>query len=211
MIVMNSNVGFEAGRLFGMFEGRIAHLHGPTHAKNLRPGVPWALDNGVFSAWSSGKPWDEFPFYEFLSRVRRTYHTPNALWVAVPDWVADRERTIQLWKEHAPRIAAQDFRLAFVVQDGMTEADVPTEAEIVFVGGSTTWKWRNLKRWTENFARVHVGRVNSYRLLWMAHNAGAESCDGTGWFRGSHARFADLVKYLRESSAGAHPQLELVA
>lgn len=211
MIVMFSNVGFEAGRIAGMFPSRIAHLHGPGWAKNLRAGTPWALDNGVFGAWSSGKFWDERPFYEFLLRFRQRYHKPEPLWVAVPDWVGDRERTILLWKEHAPRIAAHELKLAFVVQDGMHASDVPNEAEVVFVGGTTSWKWRNLKMWTEAFPRVHVGRVNSYRLLWMAHRAGAESCDGTGWFRGSNAQLEDLVKYLGESSAGVHPQMELVA
>ncbi len=98
--------------------------------------------------------------------------------------------------------------MAIAVQDGMTPSDVPKEASVIFVGGTTSWKWRNLKTWTENFPRVHVGRVNTYKLLWMAHDAGAESADGTGWFRGDAKQLAGLTKYLEESSGAGKPQNE---
>jgi hypothetical protein len=78
----------------------------------------------------------------------------------------------------------------------MTEvSDVPYNADIVFIGGSTSWKWRTLRTWTGAFPRVHVGRVNSRRLLEMAENCGAESCDGTGWFR-DPTRTKELEFYL---------------
>jgi hypothetical protein len=95
-------------------------------------------------------------------------------------------------------------KMALAVQDGMTAADVPAEADVVFIGGSTSWKWRSLPEWTAAFPRVHVGRVNSLRLLLMAENAGAESCDGTGWFR-DPTRLAELSSYLSHNHN--HPQL----
>lgn len=81
MLVMPSNnTGFDAGVLFGRYPGRLGHLHSvesPREPKDCallsrsitrsilhRPmkSFPWALDNGVFGAWSSGKPWSEEPF-----------------------------------------------------------------------------------------------------------------------------------------------------
>jgi hypothetical protein len=82
----------------------------------------------------------------------------------------------------------------------MTPDDVPPETDVVFVGGSFDWKWDNLLMWTRNFPRVHVGRVNTEKRLWMAHEAGVESCDGTGWFRGGEKRWAGLENYLRNSA-----------
>lgn len=93
----------------------------------------------------------------------------------------------------------------------MTKEDVPTDADVIFVGGSTDWKWKNLYEWTKNFKRVHVGRVNSERLLWIAHEAGAESCDGTGWVRGGEERLEELHRYLQQSTGGDNrPQLQFL-
>lgn len=112
-------------------------------------------------------------------------------------------RALAAWKEHAPRIAAAGYRLAMAVQDGMTADDVPPDAAVVFVGGSTEWKWRNLRHWTTSFPRVHVGRVNTEKYLWRAHEAGAESCDGTGFFRGRREQLDGLIRYLEQSTGTA--------
>lgn len=127
----------------------------------------------------------------------------------VPDAVGDKEKTLEMWHKHSPALRAMGVPLAFAAQDGMTPEDVPADAAIVFIGGTTSWKWRNLRSWTATFPRVHVGRVNTYRLLWMAHKAGAESCDGTGWFRGDKKQLAGLLRYLDESEHNIEPQLEL--
>lgn len=210
MIVMPSaNTGFDCGVLFGRFPNRMGHLFSPDDKNGTpRQEFPWALDNGVFGAWQSGlsaDQWNADPLYRFLDK----YGFLMPRWVAVPDWVADRDETIRRWAEHSPALRAYGMPLAFVVQDGMTVSDVPSDADVIFVGGSTSWKWRTLPVWTNSFKRVHVGRVNTYRLLWMAHNAGAESCDGTGWFRGCRDQLAGLLKYLDESERGEHPQMEL--
>jgi hypothetical protein len=195
----SNNTGFDAGYLFGKYPGALAHLMSasPTkkHRMQPRPGTEWALDNGVFGAWENGREWDEEPFYAYLSDY--SYHLP--LWAVVPDWVADRERTLELWAEHAPAVRAYGVPLAFVCQDGMDERDVPADADIIFIGGTTSWKWDTLPGWCEKFPRVHVGRVNTYNLLWEARELGVESCDGTGWFR-HPKRTADLARYLRDSS-----------
>lgn len=200
MVVMpTANVGFDCGLLFGRYPGRLGHLFSPDDKSGTpRTEFPWALDNGVFGAWSGNREWDAAPLYDFLDKYN--WLTPS--WVAVPDWVGDRDKTMKLWDDHSPALLAYGMPLAMVVQDGMEPKDVPPEATVVFVGGNTEWKWRNLNMWTEAFPRVHVGRVNSHRLLWMAHESGAESCDGTGWFRGGPERRKGLIEYLEESSSG---------
>lgn len=198
MIVMpTNNSGIELGRLCGMYPDRIGWLISPNSWKVPPEWMPYALDNGAFGAWSQKTEWDKDAFVELLYRVV-PHRRP--LWVAVPDVVADREATIAKWPRWSQLIREiVNVPLAFVVQDGMTPSDVPADADVVFVGGSTEWKWKHLRTWTEKFPRVHVGRVNTERLLWMSHDAGAESCDGTGWFRGDKTQLDGLKRYLSMS------------
>lgn len=212
MLVMPSNnSGLHMGYLAGTYPNRLGWLLSPDAGwKTPPPWMPYALDNGAFGAWSNKREWDEQRFIDLLDRAKLNV---RPLWVAVPDVVADAKATIAKWHEWVPRInAIIKLPLAFVVQDGMTVADVPDGADVIFVGGTTEWKWRNLRMWTESFDRVHVGRVNSERLLWMAHDAGAESCDGTGWFRGDQEQLAGLERYLRLSTRNdKRPQMVMEA
>jgi hypothetical protein len=204
MIVMPSNnSGFEAGYLFGKYPDRLAHLHSCDSLREPKRGIPWALDNGVFGAFTQGRRWSEEPFYTFLEN----YSAWMLMWVVMPDSVGNRDETLRLWENHYNAVSAFNVPIAFAAQDGMMPQDVPKEAAIVFVGGSTSWKWRNLSMWTESFSRVHVGRVNSKRLLDMAEGSGAESCDGTGWFR-DPKRTQELSDWL-EYGHKKHPQLKL--
>ena len=206
MIVMpTNNTGWSCGVLHGRFPNRLAHLHNPDRLFEPKMGIGWALDNGAYGAWQGGREWSEEPLYVFLER----FAVLRPMWVAVPDVVTDRGATLRMWEKHSDRIAGYGVPLAFVVQDGMTLGDVPTEAATIFVGGSTAWKWRNLTTWVESGKSVHVGRVNTYRHLFQAHDAGAASADGTGFFRGGPARLTGLIRYLEESNKGHRPQLDL--
>jgi hypothetical protein len=202
MIVMPSNnSGIQIGYLAGKYPGRIGWLLSPDGWRKPPSWMSYALDNGAFGAWVNKRPWDAEAFRAHIEKSK-TAHKPS--WVVVPDVVTDMEATIISWHEWSPQLRAilPNVPLAFAVQDGMTPCHVPKDADVIFVGGTTEWKWRNLYSWTDNFPRVHVGRVNSERMLWMAHDAGAESCDGTGWMRGGEERLDDLVRYLEESTTG---------
>jgi hypothetical protein len=202
MIVMPSNnSGIQVGYLAGKYPGRIGWLLSPDGWRKPPSWMSYALDNGAFGAWVNKRPWNAEAFRAHIEKSK-TAHKPS--WVVVPDVVTDMEATIISWHEWSPQLRAilPNVPLAFAVQDGMTPYHVPKDADVIFVGGTTEWKWRNLYSWTENFPRVHVGRVNSERMLWMAHDAGAESCDGTGWMRGGEERLDDLVRYLEESTTG---------
>lgn len=196
MIVMiANNMGAEAKRLRATFPDRIGHIYSPGGFQG--PWHPYALDNGAFSEWSKGRPFDPAKFIGLLDRARGESISPQ--WVAVPDVVTDRDATLAKWREWEPILRPYGWPLAFVVQNGMTYGDVPGGANVIFVGGDTDWKKDTARYWCERFPHVHVGRVNGETDLWRYHRAGAESCDGTGWFRGRRAQLDGLWYYLADT------------
>jgi hypothetical protein len=161
--------------------------------------MPVALDNGAYGAWKNKKPWDEHSWWSLLDEACG-YCSP--LWAVIPDVVTNKEATLDSWHKWSPIVRREFPRLpqAFAVQDGMTPKDVPEGVHIVFVGGSFDWKWATLYMWTKHFPKVHVAKVNTWKRLWEADQAGAISVDGTGWFRGGDERIADLERYLIHSN-----------
>lgn len=200
MVMPANHTGVTTGYLAGRYVGKIGHLYSPGGQRGPFSFLPYALDNDAFGAYKSGRPWDRAAWIKLLGWARLSGRTP--LWALVPDVVADREATLSAWREYAPIAREYGWPLAFAVQDGMAAADVPRDVEVVFVGGSTAWKWRTVRDWCRDFPRVHVGRVNTYRRLWDCHEAGAESCDGTGWMRGNQRQLRGLMAYLEESTGG---------
>lgn len=209
MIIMPSNnSGIRVGYLAGKYPQRIGWLISPGGWRTPPSWMPTALDNGAFGAFTRG---DDFDVVAWQEHIETAHQQCQPSWMVVPDVVADREKTLDSWHMWQPILAKQypHTPLAIAVQDGMTPTDIPAEADIIFIGGTTEWKWRNLRSWTDNFKRVHVARVNTERMLWMAHDAGAESCDGTGWFRGDEQQLAGLHRYLEQSTTGERPQLQM--
>ncbi len=183
MIVMpaNNSCGL-VHYLAGKHPGTLGWMFGPGGFKEPRHWLPYVVDNGKFSVWSQGKEWQEKEFIALLDRCRISKFKPK--WVTAPDVVTDRIGTLESWIEWEPRLRGYGWPLAFVVQDGMMPGDVPESADLVFVGGSTQWKWRNVRVFCDAFPRVHVGRVNWIDKLEYCEGVGVESCDGTGFFRG---------------------------
>lgn len=184
---------------------RIGWLIGPSFWKNPINGIAYALDNDAFTAWRDKTEWDELAWLEMLDKAAKQSKPP--LWCLVPDVVADRERTIEKWHVHSPKVKQLGFPTAFAVQDGMSLQDVPEDADVVFIGGTTSWKWRTLEMWTSLFSRVHVGRVRQ-KMLMECYRLGAESCDGTGWFReGMTGKPARFLRAYVEGYMNPHPEL----
>ena len=167
----------------GRWPGKVGLLLGPAYFRKqaIRPWLTYVLDNDAFSAWSNGTEWNHAAWTEMLKRAMLNKHKPA--WVLVPDVVADKTATLASWQRHAPEAASYSWPLAFAVQDGMTPDDVPEGAQVVFVGGTTEWKWQNLPMWCASFSRVHVGRVNNIEKVYHCEDMGIESVDGTGWFK----------------------------
>lgn len=194
----------------GKHPGKIGWLIGPTAISKtkLRPWIPFALDNDAFASWTKRQAWDEAAWIAMLRAVRAQSMKPR--WVLVPDVVADREATLEKWDQYAPTAAAYGWPLAFAVQDGMAPADIPENAEVVFVGGTTEWKWRTLPIWAATGRRLHVGRVNELDRLHICERLRVESVDGTGWMRatGGGRQAQDLAAWL-DGSAKPQPELAL--
>lgn len=214
MIVMPANnSGWKVGYLQGRYGG-LGWLWTATVDGGSRPDLlwPYAIDNGVYAAYVANRRWEYRAFAvgvrRLVQRGRQCMHPPR--WIAVPDVVTNRERTLRRWQHWYPFLMPLGISLAFVVQDGMTPQDVPYEAMVVFVGGSTQWKERTLGMWCDSFPRVHVGRVNGYRMLRACADAGAESCDGSGWLRGDQKQLAGLERFLIEQSSGVRWQSSLL-
>lgn len=175
----NSIWSFWAGR----HPNSVGFLIAPSYYKRVQPKhfMPFAIDNGAFIAWRDKKQWDVKAWRNMIHSIRLTNIKP--LWAAIPDVVANREATIANWSIYRDEIKSIGWSAAFCVQDGMTPHDVPSDADLIFVGGSDRWKFPNLKLWTENFPRIHCARVNAPEMIESCERLGCESIDGTGWFR----------------------------
>lgn len=192
-VLIANQTGREARELHAAFPDRIGHLIGPGGWREPFPF--FAIDNGAFAGF------DPAAFRRLLDRVARSGRAPA--WVAVPDRPFDAVATLAMWHEWAPIVAAYGWPLAFVVQNGHAPDDVPSDAAVVFVGGSVEWKRATAPMWAARFPVVHVGRVTTAR--WVRHYgaAGVATVDGTGWFRGDR-RQLDRLWYLLADDAGHH-------
>jgi hypothetical protein len=141
-------------------------------------GLSWAADNDCFQGLHEQR---------FLRMLDRIADLPGCLFVSCPDVVADHAQTLKLWREWSPVIEEAGQTPAFVLQDGATWDQVPSEVP-VFVGGSTEFKLgydcAALVRCAKHEGRwVHMGRVNSAKRMAYAASIGVDSVDGTGWVR----------------------------
>ena len=207
MLVMPANntkgiVHYWAGKF-----GHLGHIYSPAGWREPVPWLPYVLANGAWTCHTQGTPFDAAGFLGLCDKAAACGQPP--MWVAAPDVVADKEETLALWPAWELRLRGYGWPVAFIAQDGMTPGDVPSGADLVFIGGSTAWKWSSLHAFCQAFARVHVGRVNGERGLWECYDAGAESCDGTGWFRGDAKQLAGLERYLRAVNGERHRPVRL--
>lgn len=196
----------------GAYPGRIGWLIGPSGMQKtkLREWIPYALDNDAFSAWTKGTQWNESLWVSMLDTLK--HDSENVLpprWVLVPDVVADRDATLRNWEKYSRKAEQFGWPLAFAVQDGMTPEDLPDNC-IVFVGGTTKWKWDNLHTWTSLGRRVHVGRVNEVSKLLICERLGVESVDGTGWMRSTEngRQASALGKWLKNADTLSDPMFQ---
>jgi hypothetical protein len=141
----------------------------------------YAIDNGAWSAYTSGEPWNPGPFEQLITELGG-----GSSFVVVPDIVAGGLASLRLSESWLPRLKGVGGRRLIPVQDGMTPADVrPLIGSDVgiFVGGSTDWKIATMGRWgalaRERGSYCHVGRVNTVRRIRLCLLAGVDSFDGS--------------------------------
>ena len=142
----------------------------------LESGVPWCLDNGVFTG--------KFEVNSWKKRMKSFFeYKDTCLFVVIPDVVKDCAATLSQF--HHYRSMVTDFPVAFVSQDGIYQhADkIPwNDFDCLFVGGSDTHKLGMEGGWIIQEAKargkwIHIGRVNSPKRILQFWQA--DSWDGT--------------------------------
>jgi hypothetical protein len=162
-------------------------------------GIPCAFDNGAFLRWEPDN------YVRMLLAMKDKGIDP--LWVVLPDVVGDARRTLRLWYTWEPIVMAFGFPLAFACQDGCEPEDVPRTASCCFIGGNTEWKLGNAARFKDVTPWLHIGRVNTAGRLRWAESVGADSIDGSGWFRdGIDNPTSKRLKALHEFLSGESEQ-----
>ena len=159
-------------------------------------GLPYAIDNGAWTAFQQGTPFDSGLFRRLVST-----HGAGADWIAIPDIVEGGLASLDFSLSWIPELETVGTRLLLPVQDGMTIADIASVVSPgrigIFIGGSTEWKVASIAPFASWARHVgiwcHVGRVNTRRRIRSCVLSGASSFDGS-----SVARFGKTIHHLDE-------------
>jgi hypothetical protein len=159
-----------------------------------------ALDNGAWSDFRAGRPFDEEEYERFLDWAAAQPFWSD--WVVLPDIVAGGLASLELSLRYMNRCRSLADLVLIAVQDGMTTSDLEPHVGPhvgIFLGGSTEWKLEQMRLWGEFCAALachyHVARVNSAKRMYVAIFAGADSIDGS-----STSRYAVTLPLLDRAS-----------
>lgn len=166
-----------------------------------------AIDNGAWSDYQAGRPFDADAYERFLEWVEAQAGAPD--FIVLPDIVAGGMESLGLSLRYLNRCAAASPLVLIAVQDGIEPADVASYVGAgvgIFLGGSTAWKLARMKAWGEFCAErglyYHCARINTTRRMNLAIWSGADSVDGS-----SASRYAVTLPMLD----GARRQGDLFA
>nr|WP_144033710.1 hypothetical protein [Sphingomonas laterariae] len=162
-------------------------------------GFPYALDNGAWTAFNRGEPFDVPAFEKAVKLLGQ-----GADFIILPDivmgGVPSFEMSIAWLRKLRRRVALRGTRFLIAVQDGMETIARRITRWLgpkvgIFVGGSTEWKLATMAKWARiahrRSAVCHVGRVNTARRIRFCEAAGVDSFDGS-----SASRFAVTLRPL---------------
>lgn len=152
-------------------------------------GFPYGLDNGAWTAFQRGEPFDVAAFERAVKLLGA-----DADWIVLPDIVMGGVASLEMsfaWLRKLRRrkgLAQATFLLA--VQNGMDEPAIRRRIARrlgpklgIFVGGDTAWKLGTMGLWAkvshERGAICHVGRVNTAKRIRACEAAGVDSFDGS--------------------------------
>jgi hypothetical protein len=173
------------------------------HWRTPRDDLPWAFDNGAYSAFVQGKRLDIQPYVRQMMRLAE--HSPPDFTV-VPDIVSGGFESLRFSLSHTDCVWWH-VPAYLAVQDGLCRQDVEPILQFfdgIFVGGtahpsrsgnnpkadhaigrSSGWKWDTAQGWVslahEHGLKCHIGKVGTYHDLVEARRIGADSVDSTSW------------------------------
>lgn len=172
-------------------------------------GFPYALDNGAWTDFQKGRPFDEARYLTAVEKLGA-----DADWIVLPDVVADHHASMRMAEAWLPRMEA--YRVLVAVQDGAVPDDVRAWLGPrcgIFIGGRPVsradrergthdWKERSARTWgalgKERECTVHMGRVNSARRIAICAEAGVHSFDGTNATKFARRNLAGLDRAVRQ-------------
>ena len=140
-------------------------------------GFRYALDNGAWTAYQQGTPFDEGAFTKAVDLLGA-----GADWVVAPDIVGGGAESLAYTRSWMEWLRPRCSKILIAVQDGMTPPDLDgllSDRVGVAIGGTTEWKEHQLTRRVWRASTLHVLRVNSIRRINLCQYAGADSFDGS--------------------------------
>jgi len=182
-----------------MSAGRLGCIITPIQHNTVFTDDGWDViaDNGCFSSKWTFESWRKW-----LVRISRSVR-----FVVCPD-VYDplgnpcHDATLERWESMSGIIKRHGFTPAFVCQIGASIENIPEDAEVLFLGGTTEWKL-GPEAWNIAMNRgnrwVHMGRVNSKLRLDTARAMGCDSVDGTHLTFGPDKYLPDVKKWIAAS------------
>lgn len=183
-----------------MNDGRLGMIATPRQRRPVPEHAIWIADNGCYGTGFPG----EDNWVAWLAHFTDEQRS-RCLFATAPDVVGDAVATLERscpWFSPMRRLG---YAAALVAQDGLEELSVPWgEFDVLFIGGSTTWKLGGAARELAREAQsrnvpVHCGRVNSLRRMrYAADVLGAVSCDGTLITFGPDLNLRRILRYRHE-------------
>jgi len=144
---------------------------------SVRTGRPWASDCDALSRHG----YSEEAYLTHLERI--VAYRSTCLFIVVPDVPGDGEATLSCFECSGDLFAQMGYPLAYCLQDGCEDFDLPLGADVAFLGGTDPWRkaWgaKMLGRARTEGLRTHVGRVNSKRRMQALRFTAADTVDGT--------------------------------
>lgn len=160
-------------------------LTSPRNRKNphgaIDLGAKWAADNDCFIEFNPRR------IIEWLQQNQAI--APTCLWFNTPDVVRNASATLFNFWIWQPIINAFGFKVAFTLQNGMEQNQIPWDyCAAVFIGGDNAFKYSEYVRGiaAETIQRglwLHMGRVNSVQRIIYSKSIGCHSFDGTNYTR----------------------------
>lgn len=195
-----------------MTAGRIGCIVTPRQGNAIPPRALWCADNGCGPGkdGAPGKGWPGARRYDAWLRRRAvdTEVMARCLFAVAPDVVGDARATLRRFTAWAPRLRAYGYPVAFALQDGLERLAVPwDDLDVVFVGGSTSWKLGQHAAAIVGEAltrgkRVHMGRVNSARRYRRALALGSHTADGTFVAKAPDLRLPEALSWSHLAAQG---------
>lgn len=185
-----------------MSAGLLGCIITPDQGNTTFPDDGWDViaDNGCFSA-----RWEHRRWLGWLLDLPRSVRFAVCPDVFDPSGRPCHEDTLARWRQLAPVIDRHGFVPAFVCQVGSGPDNIPDDAPVLFLGGTTEWKLgpvaasicarHSADRW------CHMGRVNSRRRLNHARAIGCHSADGTFLTFGPDTNLPQLLSWLDDATA----------